>query len=110
MRFIILSIALLSISLVNSCGDGSQDAAIEPDPVTVADPLPTSTPIQTVAETPVTTVSPVNSPTPVIESSNTHTVRVIHHEYVPRDLTIKQGDTVEWIMVNAGHTVTSGED
>lgn len=40
------------------------------------------------------------------------TVEVIvqNYEFIPKDITIKAGDTVKWIVKEGFHTVTSGSD
>jgi plastocyanin len=40
----------------------------------------------------------------------THTVNQVGITFVPDDLTITAGDTVEWIWSSGAHTVTSGTD
>lgn len=37
-----------------------------------------------------------------------HTVIVKNNEYVPKDLTIKPGQTVEWVVQQGAHDVVSG--
>jgi plastocyanin len=38
----------------------------------------------------------------------THTVNQVGLTFQPSDITISQGDTVEWIWSSGGHTVTEG--
>ncbi|MBC8426840.1 hypothetical protein H8E07_22225 [bacterium] len=40
----------------------------------------------------------------------THTVNQVGITFVPDDLTVTAGDTVEWIWSSGTHTVTSGTD
>ena len=42
------------------------------------------------------------------EGATKHTVKVTNFAYTPAELTIKVGDTVEWVWVEGTHTVSSG--
>ncbi len=45
---------------------------------------------------------------PMAALAVTHTVNQVNLTFVPDDLTIEVGDTVEWIWSAGGHTVTNG--
>ena len=45
---------------------------------------------------------------PNILIAETHTVRVVDHEFIPRDLVINEGDTVNWVWEANFHNVVSG--
>ncbi len=47
---------------------------------------------------------------PVLAGAVTHTVNQSGLTFVPADITIEIGDTVEWIWESGNHTVTSGTD
>ncbi len=44
------------------------------------------------------------------DAAATHTVSVTNFAYTPAELTIKLGDTVEWVWEEGTHTVSSGTD
>ena len=45
---------------------------------------------------------------PALALAATHTVDQVGFTFVPDDLTIEVGDTVEWVWSGGSHTVTSG--
>ena len=48
-----------------------------------------------------------SSTTPSPEAT-THTVEMRDYEFVPSSLTINQGDSVKWVLIEGYHTATSG--
>ncbi len=80
---IILNIAaLLIIFSFNGCGNANQaNSSLESGPTTP--PLPGTT---------------------------THTVEMTgDYEFAPSSLTIKQGDSVKWVLINGNHEIASGK-
>lgn len=52
--------------------------------------------------------SDTDAGTDASDTATTHTVRVTNFAYTPAMLSIKVGDTVEWIWDEGTHTVSSG--
>lgn len=67
-------------------------------PTTAAEPSPTEPAPGT------------DSAAPPAREPATHTVTVTNFAYSPKTLTIKPGDTVQWVFEDGTHTVTSGKD
>ena len=42
--------------------------------------------------------------------ATTHTVEMRNYEFVPSSLTINQGDSVKWVLIEGYHSATSGTD
>ena len=53
--------------------------------------------------------SDADAGTDASDTATTHTVRVTNFAYTPAMLSIKVGDTVEWIWDEGTHTVSSGK-
>ena len=90
---IILNMAvLLTIFSFNGCGKANQtNSGLESDSST--------TPSHETA----------TSSTPPAPGATTHIVKMTgDYEFVPSSLTIKQGDSVKWVLIKGNHEIASG--
>ncbi len=84
---------LLIIFSFNGCGNANQtNNGLESDsPATPSHETATST-------------------TPPSPGTTTHTVEMTgDYEFVPSSLTIKQGDSVKWVLIKGNHEIASGK-
>lgn len=103
----------------DSNGDGGPDYNYKlritlsgPTPPPTATPTapPTGTPPPTATPTAPPTGTPPPTATPTPPPAQIHDVSMIDNEFVPKDITIKVGDTVKWVNNGAlNHDATSDD-